>query len=539
MASANYKGKCICQICSCGRCRCPPSRGSLGEEPKADATLRLKSEYQSVYETFLAQERRKAIRPPMRHHTSKVPIETSTMYKNVYKAHPVVAEIRRPKREYIQNPTATDHKSTYMGDFEGQPGKRSVSFRPNYVYKPRDGSFPKDTSYTETFTDFVPEEMAMCRSRPMKHSECLEISNDKMDTSSVMKTDFVPHAKHQRTGLIRPPAPAARVRNPFKPETTYKMNFIRKTPEHVVETRKPAEYVAPQDPFEGHTTFRSDYQAHPNDYARAKCFKPNYSYHANKIRFDGKTTSTDAYKAWPVAKMEKPAWAIPKPTNHDADKPFSQSSSYQDDFVKPEGFERSKLANPGNKSPTLGRNEGQDSFHKKTQYKEQYCTFENVRPPKSFKINQEYETPAEQMSVESTYRVDFVGKHTAPASLCVPTLTTSQPRRPLTFKTTYEDTFKGERPTECPAQVLAMKEDNKKSADMVKNGHHYFVLPLGSKEVKEAVAKVISNNPDIAKKVEKAMIANEKQCGKAVSFEKETLACKATETCCPPERLIA
>ena len=87
------------------------------------------------------------------------------------------------------------------------------------------------------------------------------------------------------------------------------------------------------------------------------------------------------------------------------------NSVLQEDYVKPEGFERSKLASPGNKSPTLGRAQNQGSFHKKTQYKEEFRTFQNVRPPKSFKINQVYETPADSMSGESTYRVDYIGAY--------------------------------------------------------------------------------------------------------------------------------
>lgn len=63
-------------------------------------------------------------------------------------------------------------------------------------------------------------------------------------------------------------------------------------------------------PFNGLTTFMADYVKHPYAPPQPICKPPSSNNHYDLGPFDGRTTQSIAYKAWPVIPFEKPTWAI-------------------------------------------------------------------------------------------------------------------------------------------------------------------------------------------------------------------------------------
>lgn len=63
-------------------------------------------------------------------------------------------------------------------------------------------------------------------------------------------------------------------------------------------------------PFNGMTTAMADFVKHPLTARQSICKPPASSTHYDLGPFDGRTTQSMAYQAWPVAPFAKPSWAI-------------------------------------------------------------------------------------------------------------------------------------------------------------------------------------------------------------------------------------
>lgn len=403
----------------------------------------------------------------MRPHTTNVPLETTTMYTQAYKEHPTLAHIVKPKREYVPSDSKMVVESTYMKDFIGDPSQRPDSFKPNYVYKPSANILSDSTNYTDSFQNYGPDQWAWCRPQYIRHKECIENSSNKMETTSVMKSDFSRLQGAQRAQLVRPveESIASRTKAKFDSNTTYKTEFMNKDIEKIKPCR-PQEHSQPTSPFQGKTTFRADYKPH-GDVSRVASFKPQMSYRPSKVSFQGRTTSKEAYREWPVQKTVKPDWATPKTISFD-EKMYVKSSSYQSDFVKPSNFQPSKLAAPGTKELCLEHTDVAAGQQNKTQYSEQFKAH-HMPPRVRCYVPSVYESPVVPLETESCYQASYTGEASPPALICIPPERERGPTKPIQKVTTYTDTFTGKRPVSCPATNIT---DNEKVA--IKNGHHFY-----------------------------------------------------------------
>jgi len=62
--------------------------------------------------------------------------------------------------------------------------------------------------------------------------------------------------------------------------------------------------------FQMITTFTADFKPHYNVSRCTSCRPPESNHQFNDAPFEGKTTQSMAFKAWPVSALEKPLWAI-------------------------------------------------------------------------------------------------------------------------------------------------------------------------------------------------------------------------------------
>lgn len=465
--------KCICQICTCGRHRCPHNRGTIGSEPvKAQCQL---SEYQCAYETLPKQAPRETIYPPMRRHTSNTPMQISTMYKDTYVKHEHQSKIMSPKREFVPPTKPMSVISTYTQDYMGEPGKRPGNFKPDNMYHASATKFHNKTIYRVSYDGHSPEDWKLCRASPIRHKECIAKNNGKFEGTSTMKDDFKKHENPEKAELILPKPEENPQSAKFVSDTTYKLEFIRKRPEPATSCHPNAEYKPSNVPFVGTTTFMRDYQPHPNP-KRQPCYKPQSEYQPCKSKFENKSTASTAYQRWPVQKLEKPVWAKQK----SYEKPqiaFVKSSSYQDDFQRPgSGHVRAQLK-PQKDELTLeqSRSSTINNFRHTTHYREQFTEYQDADRPKSFKITQVYESPKEPVLGESIYQAKYTGQQSERPKKCIPVVESDNyERKSMTFATTYKETYKGEQQLECPAKTL---KDHELTA---KNGHQ-FVEPSDGK----------------------------------------------------------
>eukprot|EP00118_Oscarella_pearsei_P018536 m.190211 g.190211 ORF g.190211 m.190211 type:complete len:228 (+) comp39430_c0_seq61:2066-2749(+) len=143
--------KCICEICTCGRHRCP--HRPVAKIRKGSSACLL-SEYKQTFTHFPAKPR-ESFKPAYKPIERSGTLETKTTHRNDYVPHPLQAKSTQPVVTYAQPEKPMETQTEYAREFpEKQPEVRSPK-KVIYVSHPEAAPFDGTTTQRHDFKDWT------------------------------------------------------------------------------------------------------------------------------------------------------------------------------------------------------------------------------------------------------------------------------------------------------------------------------------------------------------------------------------------------
>ncbi|XP_070540576.1 stabilizer of axonemal microtubules 2-like [Ptychodera flava] len=394
--------------------------------------------------------------------TPRTAMETRTTNRLTYVQHEVQERRRRKQEEYKKPTVKMDISTSYESEFQYRGGTPPEPFKPQQ-HRSKPPVFDYKTIHQTTFREFTPSEIKTSKPnivRPQENAVANINGDNKPELISTVQEDFKAHKDVAPPQPIKPIEGKHTSDKPFDDTTTHKTDF---TPKNVTprQSLKKEEYEPVTSKFEGVTTFMQDFTAHKNQ-KREASFKPEQKYEPSNVKFDDRTIQGMAYQAWPVQKKEKYPWAQRVPYRKPSGG-FNHMTSYQHNYVDPHSLFSPGVPKSCRPEPFI--NEGslkvqnRVPFEGTTEYVKEFVEWKGVKPSKSYKEMQTYTPPKVKFVAESTCQSHYKGEYSPAATMIKPKQRPSSTPGAMELRTTYQETFTGERPKSCPA--IKALQDNK------------------------------------------------------------------------------
>ncbi|KAA0191800.1 hypothetical protein FBUS_00125 [Fasciolopsis buskii] len=352
---------CICQICNCGRHRCPhntrkleikgpcgvseyttkfvpystkptesckpplkglDTHGEMASETthrvdyiphplSVQASCKKDSEYEpstvafdglSTYnKEFTPKEQCRAtpIKPKIRRGV-ETKFEGQPTYRTDYRQWDL--EARKPPAATEWNPPTVRFNGlpTYTSDYVGHCAKPPQSFKPIYQYNPSDKPMSDLTDYKDAYRQHLNPD----RARPVINKENTTKSMAPMECMSTHMKDYGWKTSAPPQSC-KPPQSGVQSKEPFAADTTHRTDY-REWPSDRAQVHPISQstcYQPPKGEMSGDTTYTSDYVPHPG--SRNQALGPKYSRQFDLPPFEGKSDYRDSYRPWSVVPRAK------------------------------------------------------------------------------------------------------------------------------------------------------------------------------------------------------------------------------------------
>lgn len=426
--------KCICNLCSCGRHRCPHLPTKIYEKTEKPCFFSEYTEkYSQNYHCFVPRE---SFKPKEEYQKVPIPMEGLTTTKTDFKAYdtalvPVPAPVRHDHYKYIPSEDEMDFLTTYNHHYNYCPASRVCPI------KPQDNKQP---------------------------------CSDKMDVEPTYKAHYLPWTQQKRP-LIRPLQTYRPSLCRFVHRTTHQDDYPVKRVVYTV-SYKPAPVLKFYDgPVENmSTSYRSTYVAYP---VERRCAYEGEKYKPSEVPFDDLTTHRDSYKGLrgEPAKIWRPASRhfgldIPFPSNTEFREKFlawptpRRVLKEPEPYIPPEGeidfmttaqadyqcrpFVPAQSCRPGDHLKKADRFEGSTTH--RDDYRPCLTTRrEMIRPTPQLKLSDQ---PMDCMTTNRAHYVPFTPVIT---KSCKPLWTGPPANIPIEDQTTYSTSFTTKDILRCPA----------------------------------------------------------------------------------------
>ncbi|CAH8536979.1 unnamed protein product [Dicrocoelium dendriticum] len=272
--------KCICEICCCGRHKCP-------HRPKATAPWGpcVISEYASQYYPRCIPPN-KAIIPSNSIAAAGDPISDKTTQRLDYVRHPQIQPYIHPPALYKPPEGKMEDTSVYMKEYTPKYCPQS---KPVKIPEGRGCSAKFDGTPTYR-VDYKPWQV---RPATPRKPEQRRAELPKFDAQATYRTEYGPKCM-QKPITYKPPE-TRQIYEPFKGDTIYRTEYIT----HEIEPPapvKPKTYAKAKAPLDALTTNRKDYT--PKEYCPSQPVIPASSSIRNTGPMSKVTTNRTDYKDW-------------------------------------------------------------------------------------------------------------------------------------------------------------------------------------------------------------------------------------------------
>ncbi|CAH8552040.1 unnamed protein product [Schistosoma turkestanicum] len=419
---------CICQICTCGRHKCPHRRRSLYVSKPCEI-----SEYNTQ---FIPRELVpvKSCKPPHRGVAGEGPMASDTTMRLDYVPHPLSMTPSAKKEPNLKSGQGTfDGLTTYTKEYTGKPGQLVVPIKP-VVRKGSTAKFGGESTFTAHYRPWVMEKHELAPGRPAS----LVTPNVPFSGTSTYTSHYVGHNE-------KPPAsckPRRRFpdnQTPFSDSTNYRDAYrTLDLTERTRPIKHPDHAGKPTAPIESDTTQKRDY--YWKTITRSASCKPEYMGIQCKEPFPKDTTQRTDYKSWgqtekrgPIIPMTSltsqgkissdttynkyyvPFEAQKSQTIHPVDKlgvklpPFHGISDYNDSYRRwsTEPLVKSLGRGPSFTIPNV-------KFKGKSTTSDHYKPYSDYRPPESIKPHTHLPTTEGPFEDATLYRMDYTPKYVEP-----------------------------------------------------------------------------------------------------------------------------
>lgn len=422
--------KCICQICTCGRHKCPHNATNWIND------------------------------------SSKV-CEYSE-YANEFKKHPVgVRQNFKPEQHRVEADGPLDDRTTNKVDYINHEVKRTGPVKHNEIYQKPEGEMDTMTNYHHEYT-----KKSIPVLRPIKQPDARKLSG-KFNGEATYSVDYKKwEAQPRERRAVQEVYEAPN--QPFEGNSNYQSDFAARPIQPKI-LRRPADVRnVPDGPFDGATNYNADFVKHPvqarelrektswrpneaklddeSNYKRdfnekkvdrAANYKPNDKAFKSEQPFDSDSTQRVDYQPWQATRQlvrhQQPAYARPEEN-------MDLSTTTGCDYTRKIGS-RSEPLKPIQKKISNAKFDGT------TNYNADYLKWEGKREPMRRYVD-EYVPPDGAFDGAATYQADYVPHQVQRVNAARPMQTDHTSKAPLDGSTEYNKEFIRKAVAPCPALPL-------------------------------------------------------------------------------------
>uniref|UniRef100_A0A8C5PGI1 Stabilizer of axonemal microtubules 2 n=1 Tax=Leptobrachium leishanense TaxID=445787 RepID=A0A8C5PGI1_9ANUR len=301
------KRKCICEICTCGRHRCPHNPTKIFESGKPCVL----TEYVEKYPQYDNVAPTQSMKPKEEYHGHHGKMEGVTTFKSDYIPYDVINPPRRHQEEYQPKPGHIDLGTTYNRDFNPHEIHPVAPVRP-MEKRQNIGKFDGHPTYKD---DFKPWDIQ--KRELVKPENVYQIPSQKFGNLTTFQQDYFPKELMPRESF-KPPDVAKNSNIPFDGVTSHRISYVpyKLEPKFVKQAE---EYKPSSQPFDDLTTHRLNYKGVIGELT--KSCKPEHGKIGSSARFEGSTEFKDSFQPWliPSRYIHKGAEYMPPNTHMQLD----------------------------------------------------------------------------------------------------------------------------------------------------------------------------------------------------------------------------
>ncbi|CAK6442392.1 unnamed protein product [Pipistrellus nathusii] len=278
---------CLCQICTCGRHRCPHGTTRIYEHSGAFCPT---TEYLENYPTYGIVPPAQSLKPKPDARADRGQMDGITTFKSDYRPHEIVPRPRHLPEEYKPRSGDIDLHTTYKRDFNPYPAQPVAMVRPPEGRHVQKGKLDTVPTYKDDYRAWEPQKSRLCKPerayrppsaqfgnptttfqddfvpraapgprqsfRPQPQMPVLSWAAGAFDGVSTFRAHYVPHEPVPRDSCKPTPAPAHGP-GPFQDQTSYSVDFVPKRQEVCPASfPSPPGYVFEAANSRGHRFFR-------------------------------------------------------------------------------------------------------------------------------------------------------------------------------------------------------------------------------------------------------------------------------------------
>ncbi|XP_072167064.1 stabilizer of axonemal microtubules 2-like [Diadema setosum] len=442
--------RCICEICTCGRHRCP-HRPKVTTRANGPCVI---SEYANKYKAYPGNGMRENFKPKPQMLKSGDPLSDATTNRIDFIPHELCRPPMHVPEQYKPKEGDIDLLTSYTKDYPQRKIEPPKSFRGNHTRSVSPGAFRGTPTYVDDYRkwELPPKEK-------LKDHHAYIPSNAAFDGLSTFTRDF-PAKRAEMRGSMKPDDRAKVSTSPFDDKTCHRMTYIPHDTQPKFVPAKP-QYKKNPHKFDGLSTFQRDFTA-KQGYVPESC-KPSNMPLRSDHPFEDNTTFRQSYQKWD---MERPYQHVPeawvKPGGN-MDLMTTHTLAYPAHKIKPPSPVRPPSGKPGRDVP----------FDDRTNYKQDFRKWESMPFRRGDPSQRPYERPSVPFEGYSHYKTNYVAKHAHPAKSMAPGNTANLSSEPFDDRTNYKTDYIPKDFTPCPA--VNLQSNGFKFTELDNRGHEIWM----------------------------------------------------------------
>lgn len=433
--------KCICEICVCGRHRCP-HRPQAWKQASNLGPCAL-SEYRQTFKQFDVRPPQ-SFKPHNKPFASTSKLEAKTTNQCDYVAHSPVRRLSFGRTIEYQKPTDPMLGETeYMREYpeKKRPALQSPVHRWDASRTTQNESAPFQASTTQR-EDFKAWAIQAVPRETLKKVNIYIPPKEKFEMLSTFQSDYRANGPVIPCEMVKPIHSSIKSEAPFDDTTTNRVDYKKPPPAPRTLVKKYQPVVVKRDKFDATTTNRQDFVPHMG-IERPKCTKPALEQVKSTEPFKGETTHSVSYIPWEL----QPRFEHPKQEYQPSPEKFDHISTNQSDY---RDYGRVERVLP---RPIENFSNEHQPFTADTTHRLDYQAWAVKARDRLAQRQNEYKPIQSPFEGQSTFQAHFQGKPAAPAKSAKPLepkLTSGQ----FNGQTIYRETYTPKDMTPCPAAFL-------------------------------------------------------------------------------------
>uniref|UniRef100_A0A8C5RKJ6 Stabilizer of axonemal microtubules 2 n=1 Tax=Laticauda laticaudata TaxID=8630 RepID=A0A8C5RKJ6_LATLA len=466
--------RCLCQICTCGRHRCPHNPTRIYDYGRESSLM---TEYTEKYPLYHNVPPPKSLRPKQEYRSHGGKMEGLTTFRSDYLPYDITYRPVRAQEEYKPMAGEIDMATTYRRDYNPHKIEPIIFVRPSekkYASKCKLSTIP---TYQADFKPWEIEKREPCRVEHIYH-----LPTEKFGNTTTSQDAFIPREFALRK-LIKPADATTLSDQPFISDTCHRSDYVTHQLEPKWKKSREA-YRPSSQPFENVTTHQSDFRGLPGDFP--KSFKPEPTKIENKSDFEGMSEFRDRFQPWAVSLPELHKAKEYAPPTGSMEFNSTSRLDYPPHIVSPvvlmKPLEKIKKSSP----PFQGNTTMRDSFQAW-----------DIHPPEMIKRTQEIPKPSGKFNDTTTFQSHYTPHSLIPTQSCKPTKVILSSSARFEDETIYHTDYTPKRKEICPVNYPSPPGYVYVSTDS--RGHKFFrkvtpdvskVLPPNGNHVPKEIAVV-------------------------------------------------